>query len=179
VHHLRELTWIAEHLKQPWAQALNNLLLEMRTAVASARNAGAAHLDAALRARLVARYPEPLCQGVAANPLPPPPPGPPKRGRRPQPPARNLLDRLFQHQHEVLAFLDDFAVPFDNNQAERDLRMLKVQQKISGTFRSPSGAAAFCRIRGTLLTWHKAGAALLARLHALFPDGSVSLPATS
>jgi transposase len=179
VHHLRELTWVAEHLQQPWAQALKDLLLEMRAAVATARAAGAEHLVADQRAHLVARYHELLCEGVRANPLPPPPPGPSKPGRRKQPPARNLLDRLFQHQHEVLAFLDDFAVPFDNNQAERDLRMLKVQQKISGTFRSPAGAVAFCRIRGALSTWHKAGAALLARLQALFADGSLPLPATS
>jgi hypothetical protein len=172
VHHLRELTWVAEHLQQPWAQALKDLLLEMRAAVAAARTAGAEHLDAARRSRLLARYSELLCQGVAANPLPPPPTGPPKRGRRKQSPARNLLDRLFQHQHEVLAFLDDFAVPFDNNQAERDLRMLKVQQKISGCFRSPAGAVAFCRIRGELSALHKAGSAILAKLQTLFTNAS-------
>jgi transposase len=177
VHHLRELTWVAEHLKQEWAQALKDLFLEMRTTVAAARAAGAERLDWGVRARLIARYRELLCQGVAANPLPPP--GPPKRGRRKQPPARNLLDRLFQHQDQVLAFLNDFAVPFDNNQAERDLRMLKVQQKISGTFRSPAGAVAFCRIRGVLSTLHKAGAAPLGMLHALFAKDLLPLPAMS
>jgi transposase len=179
VHHLRELTWVAEHLQQPWAQAMKDLLLEMCTAVATARAAGADHLEATLRVRLLARYHELLGEGVAANPLPPPPPGPPKRGRRKQPPARNLLDRLFQQQDEALAFLDDFAVPFDNNQAERDLRMLKVQQKISGCFRSPAGAVAFCRIRGVLATLHKAGATLLTRLQALFAHGSSPLSAMS
>jgi transposase len=144
----------------------------MRAAVAAARTAGAEHLDAARRSRLLARYSKLLCQGVAANPLPPPPTGPPKRGRRKQSPARNLLDRLFQHQHEVLAFLDDFAVPFDNNQAERDLRILKVQQKISGCFRSPAGAVAFCRIRGELSALHKAGSAILAKLQTLFTNAS-------
>jgi hypothetical protein len=175
VHHLRELTWVAEHLKQPWAQALKELLLEMRGAVTAARATGAEHLDPTLRTRLVARYHQLLCQGVTANPLPSPPPGPPKPGRRKQPPVRNLLDRLFQHQDEVLAFLDDFAVPFDNNQAERDLRMLKVQQKISGCFRSPAGAVAFCRIRGVLSTLHKARAALLTRLQALFANDPLPL----
>ena len=68
----------------------------------------------------------------------------------------------------MLAFLDDLSIPFDNNQAERDLRMLKVQQKISGAFRSVTGADAFGRIRGYLSTMRKQGAALLAALEALF-----------
>lgn len=136
-------------------------------------------LETAQRARLVGRYQELLREGVLANPLPPPPSSPSTPGRRKQSPARNLLDRLFQHQHEVLAFLYDFALPFDNNRAERDLRMRKVQQKISDTLRSPAGAVAFCRIRGALSTWHKASAALLTMLQALFADGSLPLPATS
>jgi transposase len=177
VHHLRELTWVAEQLQQPWAQELKDLLVAMRAAVAQARAAGASQLAAEQRTRLVTRYGQLLCQGVAANPLPPP--GPPKRGRRKQSPVRNLLDRLFQHQDEVLAFLDDFAVPFDNNQAERDLRMLKVQQKISGTFRSEAGAAAFCRVRGVLSTLHKQGIALLAALCALFAGHTLTLAATT
>ena len=179
VHHLRELTWVAEHLHQAWAQDLHDLLLQMRAAVAEARDAGASHLAGDQRDRLLTRYTDLLCQGIAANPLPPPPPGPPKRGRRKQSPVRNLLDRLFQHQEEVLAFLDDFAVPFDNNQAERDLRMLKIQQKISGCFRSTAGAEAFCRIRGVLSTLTKQGVAVLYALHALFEDHTLPLPATT
>ncbi|HEY7834388.1 MAG TPA: IS66 family transposase [Ktedonobacterales bacterium] len=173
VHLLRELTWVAEQLKQPWAAAMKALLLDMRTAVATARAAGATQLEAGQRAALLARYAALLAQGVAANPVSPPAPGPPKRGRRKQSPARNLLDRLFRHQHEVLAFLDDFAVPFDNNLAERDLRMLKVQQKIAGCFRSVPGAVAFCRTRGVLSTLAKQGIAHLATLQALFADGSL------
>lgn len=178
VHLLRELTWVAEHLQQSWAQAMKDLLLEMRAAVATARAAGATHLAAGQRADLLARYTALLAQGVAANPLPPAH-GPPRRGRRKQHPARNLLDRLFTHQHEALAFLDDFAVPFDNNQAERDLRMLKVQQKISGCFRSDAGARAFCRTRGILSTLAKQGTALLATLHALFAHAALPSLATT
>jgi len=96
----------------------------------------------------------------------PRPPG--KRGRSRQTDAKNLLDALLQRAHQVLAFLDDLAIPFTNNRAERDVRMVKVQQKISGTFRSDDGATAFCRIRSYLSTLHKQGRPLLEALVAVF-----------
>jgi transposase len=141
-------------------------LLEMKAAVEHARAQGAQQLPTALRQTFVARYEALLASGLAANP--PPARGPRRRGRIKQTPARNLLERLWLGQEAVLAFLDDLTIPFDNNQAERDLRMLKVQQKVSGSFRSETGAAAFARIRGYLSTLGKQGQALLAALEALF-----------
>ena len=88
------------------------------------------------------------------------------RGATAQSKTRNLLDRLRQREAEVLAFVDDGRVPFDNNQAERDLRMVKVQQKISGCFRSTSGAATFCRWHGYLSCLRKQGAPLLQAIAA-------------
>jgi transposase len=78
------------------------------------------------------------------------------------------LERLWLGQDQVLAFLDDLAIPFDNNQTERDLRMLKVQQKVAGSFHADRGAEAFSRISGYLSTHTKQGAALLATLETVF-----------
>jgi transposase len=108
-----------------------------------------------MRSAFLTRYEALLVVGLAANP----------------PPARNLLERLWMGQDEVLAFLDDFTIPFDNNdnnQAEQDLRRLKVQQKIAGSFRADHGSEAFARIRGYLSSMRKQGVALLAALQTVF-----------
>src|SRR5437879_1014466 len=158
---------------------MKDLLLEMKTEVEQAQAAGKQHLDVPVLVRLLRRYDELLAEGYRANPPPPPPQksaqGKRKPGKPKQSPARNLLDRFSQKKQAVLRFLHDFAVPFDNNQAERDLRMIKVQQKVSGCFRTEDGIAMFCRIRSYLSTLRKQGIDLLSALehtlagHPVFP----------
>ena len=174
VHHLRELTYLEEQHQQVWATQMKALLQEMKAATAEARAQGVSHLARARRAAFVARYAALLAAGLAANPPPIRSPG--QRGRLKQAPARNLLERLWLQQEQVLAFLDDLTIPFDNNQAERDVRMLKTQQKVSGGFRSEAGADAFARIRGYLSTLRKQGVALLDAVRTLF-TGSPLYPA--
>jgi transposase len=158
-HHLRELTAVEEQTGQAWAAQVRTLLVTIKDHVTEAQAAGATALSPAARQAFLAAYTALLDAADQINLPAPAVPG--RHGRPKQTPTRNLLDRLRQHQSEVLAFMDDWRIPFDNNQAERDLRMVKVQQKISGTFRSEAGARAFCRWRGYLSTLHKHGLPLL------------------
>lgn len=166
VHHLRELTYLEEQYAQTWATQMKALLQEMKGATDEARDQGASQVTALQHAAFVARDEALLVGGLAANPPPTRRRG--QRGRLKQSPARNLLERLWLQQDQVLAFLDDLTIPFDNNQAERDLRMLKTQQKVSGCFRSDAGADAFARLRGYCSTLRKQGVALLDALRTLF-----------
>ncbi|QJQ98368.1 IS66 family transposase [Halomonas sp. PGE1] len=162
-HHLRELTAAWENDGQAWAKALHDLLLEMHRAVEAADGCLSADETRAWRQR----YRDCLAKGDAECPPPvKPPPGTRGRAKRTKP--RNLLERLQAYEDDVLRFLDDPAAPFTNNQGERDLRMTKVQQKISGCFRSWEGAEIFCRMRSFLSTAVKQGVAAHTALEQLF-----------
>ncbi len=164
VHLLRELTFLAEEQRLEWAADLKALLLEMKEATEQAREQGLTTLHPLEVEDWQAQFTALLAHADATTPTAQAPPG--TKGRAKQSAARNLLDRLIRDQEAVLAFLHRLVVPFDNNQAERDVRMVKVQQKVSGSFRSEAGATAFCRIRGYLSTLRKQGVHLLSALEA-------------
>jgi transposase len=164
VHILRELTFLAEELGLWWAAKLKKLLLCMKQTTEEARAQGKRGLSPPEVADFTARFLALLDEGDQVHPPLPTPKG--KRGKAKQHPARNLLNRLRKHQQAVLLFLERLDVPFDNNQAERDIRMVKVQQKVSGSFRSTEGAVRFCRIRGYLSTLRKQGLHVFSALEA-------------
>ena len=165
---VRDCLYVCEQEQQPWAEEMADLLLSMAQAADDWRQRGAVAVPADERDAWVAQYFDLLASGFAAQPLPSAEDVPKRGGRRKQSAAKNLLDDLLRRADQVLAFLDDLRIPFTNNQAERDLRMAKVQQKIAGTFRSEDGATAFCRIRSYLSTMRKQGHAMLAALAAVF-----------
>jgi len=153
-HHLRELIFLTEQHDQRWAKDMIDCLLDIKKAVDEAKGSSDTVFKKQIQ-KFEQRYQNILDQGYHENPLPKRESTKKKRGRRKKSKARNLLERLDEHRKQVLAFMYDFNVPFDNNLVERDLRMAKVQQKISGTFRSPGGATAFCCIRSYISTARK------------------------
>ncbi|MBA3765773.1 MAG: IS66 family transposase [Acidobacteria bacterium] len=159
VHLLRELTYFEELSVETkvWAAPLKELLLEMKGAVERVRGEGGKRLVEEELSLLTASYDHLVAEGQKAQP----PSLVPELVKKQ---ARNLLLRLERRRAEVLCFLMDFAVPFDNNQAERDLRMVKLQQKTSGCFRSEEGARRFCRIRSYVSTARKQGRTVLRAL---------------
>ena len=174
-HHSRELDFLEERHPQKWGTELSDLIMEIKAAVDTAKEKSKTklfpHRPDALSGKTLAdfsmRYDMLLKQGFKKNP-PPETEVPARRGRPKQSIAKNLLDRLRDHKEAVLAFMYDFNVPFDNNQAERDIRMMKVKQKISGCFRSDHGSESFCAIRGYISTARKNDQPVLDVLYAAF-----------
>lgn len=174
VHHLRELAGLVESGGQEWALRLSELLTEMLVVVNEAKDAGRTSLNKRVLRGYRHRYRRLIAEGVAGNPLPP---LTGKRGRPALGPVRSLLKRLDAYQDDVLRFATDFRVPFGNNAAERAIRMVKLQQKISGTFRSQTGAEAFLAVRSYVGTALKQSKNVLDALRELFA-GDAWLPAT-
>ncbi len=175
-HHLRELTYLAEQEKQDWATSMIALLLEAKKASESMPENCLAE-DSSELASILHRYDALIQEGLAQN-LPPPEATTrkKKRGRSKQSKAKNLLDRLRDFKDQVLAFLVHPRIPFDNNQGERDIRMAKLKQKISGCFRGQDGGEIFSRIRGYVSTLRKNDLNILEGIQSAF-DQSPILPA--
>jgi transposase len=164
-HHLRELDGWARH--QPdrcaWAATLAQVLRDAWQAVKTARAAGHDHLDDTVLTDLHTRWQAGIaagdlaCQTDQADPA-----GPPRKGGRQ--PIRALLNRMRGLDPEIWQFTRNFAVPFDNNQAERDIRMTKIQMKISGCWRTTANAEHWLRIRSYISTLTKHGQDVLTAL---------------
>src|SRR5438874_3623380 len=167
-HLVRDCAAVAQQEHQQWASEMHDFLLDLHDACHEWRLLHLSAVPAIERDDWVARYFEILAAGYAAQPPPPTSSAGSRKGRPKQSPAKNLLDALMARAEQVLALLDDLRIPFTNNQAERDLRWAKVQQKIAGTFRSATGVTAFCRIRSYLSTMHKQGHPMLSALTAVF-----------
>jgi len=172
VHLLRDLIFVAEvnPEQKVWTDPLSRLLLKIKATVAQAQVETTTQLSEPTKNDLIHRYDKLVGKADRLNP--PPPKREAAGGEAKKPAAqltpRRLINRLQRHRDEVLRFMTDTSVPFDNNGSERDLRMVKLQQKISGCFRTPDGARAFCRVRSYLSTARKQGHSLLSALERAF-----------
>jgi transposase len=156
---------------QGWANDLADLLIEAKAAVEEAIGNEATSLDGSTLHSIRVRYGILVAKGFAANPAPPA--GAKRHGYEKK--AYNLLVRLDTQRADVLRFCHDFRAPFTNNQAERDIRLVKLQQKISGSWRTMAGARNFCAIRSYISTMRKNRQDVLSGLRLLF-EGQVWLP---
>jgi transposase len=154
-HLLRELTGVVENTGQMWAQNMMDMLLCMKEDKETLISHGKTEAEPSMLEEYNTAYDEFLSEAVKQNPLPES--NGPKRGRPKKGKTRALIDRLSLHKDKYLLFFTDFTVPFDNNQAERDIRMFKVKQKVSGCFRSLEGAHQFASVLSYINTARKQG----------------------
>lgn len=164
-HHLRELENLVENHGCQWAKDMQKLLLNINDAV---KDSGKNQLDDKQAERYRVQYDEILKKADKESPPPEPEGDKKKRGRPKKSKARNLYERLRDRADDVLRFMYVDYVPFTNNQGENDIRMTKVQQKISGCFKSMEGANIFCRIRSYLITARKHGITPTDALKSIF-----------
>lgn len=162
-HHLRELDGIAEHYEQSWAHDMAELLREIKRYADDARERGAAALEGDDLRRFEHYYDELVCEGWLANP---PPERTGDRGRPALGRPGALVHRLDRDREQALRFMHDLTVPFDNNQAERDVRAVKVKQNVSGCYRTRTGAEAGARLRSYIDTARKQGHSIITALRA-------------
>ena len=168
-HHLRELVAAGEaHPEHSWPRIAIKALEELNTAAHAARDAGLDAIPAHILDPLISRFVRTVHLGLLLHPPSP---------NRKQSKTRNLLVRLRDYQHQVLLFARNLQVPFTNNQAERDLRMIKAQLKISGGWRTPHGAHAWLRVRGYISTARKNGLHIITALRDAI-TGNPWLPTT-
>jgi transposase len=176
VHLLRELVYVEEVAaeQQQWTRPLSKLLLDIKEEVGRAKGRGETKLSDEHLALFTTRYDRLVKRAARLNP--------PVKAEKPdalskrykvvrskrRDPASPLVYRLQTRREQVLRFMTDFRVPFDNNASERDIRMVKLQQKIGGCFRTPEGAEAFCRIRSYLSSARKQGHSPLSALEHVF-----------
>ncbi len=170
-HHLRELEGVSERFGQDWADKMITLLLDAKECVEEAIAKGHMRLDHKVLHSVRVRYGKLISAGWSANEEA----TAATAGKWYQNNAVNLLERLDAYRDDVLRFTVDFNVPFDNNQGERDIRMVKLQQKISGSWRTKTGADHFCAIRSYVSTMKKHRHDVLDGLRQLF-EGQVWLP---
>ena len=178
-HILRDLNYVIETSKPDWAQEMKQLLLDIKAAVCNANEVGQKRIAVCRKNEFLHKYDRIVAEaGKLYQPLQR------KKGRTKKPKeiespivgaARKLVNRLGAKRDEILRFMTDFRVPFDNNQAERDLRMLKVKQKISGCFRTGLGAAEFCRVRSYVSTMKKQGRGVMETISSVFA-GQTMMP---
>jgi len=166
-HILRDLTFVEEQKKEAWAGKMKKCIKAMKASVDYFKEKGKA-LNTELKTYYENRYDRITQQGLALHKNKKSKSLPIKRGRKAQSPGKNLLDRLKEYKNDILAFLHNPLVPFDNNQAERDIRMAKLKEKISGCYRSPQGAEFFCRIRGFISTVRKKNLPVLQSIQQAF-----------
>jgi len=163
-HHLRELTRAYEQDGQEWANKMQTLLEAFNVEVIESEGS----LDKRTADNNRKRYRKLLEEAEIECPPPDESQRNGKRGRLKRSKSRNLLERLRDYEDDVLRFMENIDVPFTNNQGEGDIRMTKVQQKISGCFRSIEGAEIFCRVRGYISTCKKHGVSSSRAMEMLF-----------